>query len=100
MASHFKPRGGTVEVEYSAECMVASLVFAHKLKPGVTVPDALSLAASLLHGSSVGAAVVASFANKTCALPTVWTMRSARLKLDLLSLRWQSFLSDSFSGSY
>ena len=96
MTSHFKPRGGACEVTYSVECMLSPLVFAHKLKPGVTVPDALSSAASLLHGSSVGVDLRAAFANKTCALQMVCTMRAARLKLDLLSVRWQSFLSDSF----
>ena len=79
--------GGAVTHRFTPAAIVGSLKLASSLRPGATLENALADASCILFGS--GNAVERDILNKKFYLPSIASLRVARLKLDLFSIMYE-----------
>ena len=72
---------------YTPQGMLAFMDLASQLKPSAEVGTALAASAEIFFGAE-GEALATHLREKAFPLPSIATMRAARLKLDLVSMRF------------
>ena len=77
--------GGAVTHNYDARTMITALQFSQDLEPGVSLQVALRHAAPFFFDRETGPVVDAL---RDAALPQESRLRDARVRLDLLAIRW------------
>ena len=87
----FRESRGAVPRLYSASGMLSFLELASNLKPSAEMKNVLSASAALFFGDA-GKSLVVDLQQGKVPLPSLQTMKVARLRLDLLSMVWEQHL--------
>ena len=96
LGSLFKEQDGCVERRYSVPGILDYLDFANTLKPSAHVRDGLAAAAAIFFGDE-GRDLVVDLRNGKHPMPGARLLRSSRIRLDLMTMRYQQMCFVRFS---
>lgn len=86
--------GGIITHRYSPETLIAATQLDRLLKPGVDLGHALARSVGLLFPGAAGAQIIQDLNSKDITLPSESRLRDIRLRIDLLSAKWEQETGD------